>query len=140
MPKDASRLARALAGSETGIGEPPLFVGFAFASGTATSGDKLLELAKSALSRTSLEQPLVALPDLSEMIMKAAASEVDAGAIASGQDAAVSVDALPDRSYRARVTGKGTLARRRERDSRINVFDVELVLLDKDPELKPGSE
>jgi HlyD family secretion protein len=83
-------------------------------------------------------QPLVALPDLSEMVMKAASSEVDASAIASGQEAIVSVDAFPDKTYRARVTSKGTLAHRRDRDSKINVFDVELVLLDTDPELRPG--
>ena len=83
-------------------------------------------------------QPIVALPDLSEMIVKGAASEVDASAIASGQEAIVSVDAFPDKSYRARVTSKGTLAHRRDRDSKINVFDVELILLDTDPELRPG--
>jgi len=83
-------------------------------------------------------QPLVALPDLSEMVMRGVASEVDASGIENGKEAIVTVDAFPDRSYRARVTRKGTLAHRRDRDSKINVFDVELLLLDTDPELKPG--
>jgi HlyD family secretion protein len=83
-------------------------------------------------------QPLVALPDLSQMVVKTTASEVDASAIAPGQEAIVAVDAFPDRTYRGRVTRKGTLAHRRDSDSKINVFDVDLVLLDADPELKPG--
>ncbi len=83
-------------------------------------------------------QPLVAVPDLSEMIVKATVSEVDASAVEPEQEAIVTVDAFADTTYRAKVVRKGTLARRKEPNSKINVFDVELAILDVDPKLKPG--
>ena len=83
-------------------------------------------------------QGLVNLPDLSEMVLKAAASEVDASLIDSGQPVIVRVDAFPDKTYRGVVTKKGTLARKKEPGSKINVFDVEVAILDQDPALKPG--
>ena len=83
-------------------------------------------------------QPLINLPDLSEMIVKATASEVDASVVEPELEAIVSVDAFPGKTYRAQVVRKGTLARRKDQNSKINVFDVELAILDADPELKPG--
>lgn len=83
-------------------------------------------------------QGLVNLPDLSEMIVKATVSEVDASAVDSGLTAKVSLDALPDVQYQGLVTEKSTLARRKEPGSKINVFDVEIDILQKDDKLKPG--
>ena len=83
-------------------------------------------------------QQLVTLPDLSEMMVKATASEVDASAVANDQEGIISVDAFPEKTYRGKVTRKGALAHRKDPNSKINVFDVELAILDADPELKPG--
>lgn len=83
-------------------------------------------------------QGLVNLPDLSEMIVKATASEVDASAIDSGQEVIVKLDAFPDKEYAGVVYKKGTLAHKKEPNSKINVFDIEISILDKDDELKPG--
>ncbi len=83
-------------------------------------------------------QPLVTLPDLTEMIVKATVSEVDASVVAPEQEAIVTVDAFPGKTYRAKVVRKGTLARRKDPNSKINVFDVEMTILDTDPELRPG--
>jgi len=83
-------------------------------------------------------QGLVNLPDLSEMIVKATVSEVDAAKVDSGQPVIVSLDAFPGMTYRGQVRKKGTLARRKEPGSKINVFDVEIDILDKDDDLKPG--
>lgn len=83
-------------------------------------------------------QGLINLPDLSEMIVKATASEVDASAIDSGQEVIVRLDAFPDVNYSGVVYKKGTLAHRKEPGSRINVFDVDIAILDKDESLKPG--
>jgi HlyD family secretion protein len=41
-------------------------------------------------------------------------------------------------TYQGLVAKKGTLARRKEPGSKINVFDVEIDILDKDEKLKPG--
>jgi len=83
-------------------------------------------------------QGLINLPDLTEMVVKATASEVDASQIDSGQVVMVRLDAHPDTSYQGVVSKKGTLARRKEPGSKINVFDVEIDVLEKDEKLKPG--
>lgn len=83
-------------------------------------------------------QGLINLPDLSEMVVRATASEVDASQIDSGQAVIVRLDAHPDTSYQGEVYKKGTLARRKEPGSKINVFDVEVEILEKDEKLKPG--
>jgi HlyD family secretion protein len=83
-------------------------------------------------------QGLVNLPDLGEMVVNAAVSEVDASAIDSGQTAIVRLDAFPDKRYKGIVNKKGTLARRKEPGSKINVFDVEVLILDHDEQVKPG--
>lgn len=83
-------------------------------------------------------QGLINLPDLSEMIVEAAVSEVDASKVDSGQTAMVMLDAFPDRQYRGEVIKKGTLARRKEPGSKINVFDVEILIRDHDESVKPG--
>ena len=81
---------------------------------------------------------LVKLPDLSEMIVNTAVSEVDANKVDSAQEVVVVLDALPDKEYSGVVAKKGTLARKKEHGSKINVFDVEVAILDHDDNLKPG--
>jgi len=81
---------------------------------------------------------LVKLPDLTEMIVNTAVSEVDANKVDSGQEVIVVLDAFPDKDYRGEVIKKSTLARKKEYNSKINVFDVEVAILDHDENLKPG--
>lgn len=83
-------------------------------------------------------QGLINLPDLSEMIVKATVSEVDASKVDSGQQVIVSLDAVPDKTYRGEVIKKSTLARRKDQSSKINVFDVEVAMKEKDDQVKPG--
>jgi len=83
-------------------------------------------------------QGLVNLPDLSEMIVKATVSEVDAAKVDSGLPVVVSADAFPDKRYRGIVSKKGTLAHRKDPGSKINVFDLEVDVYDQDDDLKPG--
>jgi len=83
-------------------------------------------------------QGLINIPDLSEMVVKAAVSEVDAAKVDSGQDVDVVLDAFPDTKYEGNVISKGTLARRKEPGSKINVFDVEISIISKDKQIKPG--
>ena len=83
-------------------------------------------------------QGLINLPDLSEMIVETTVSEVDANKVDTGQEVEVILDAFPDRRYRGVVTKKSTLARKKDYNSRINVFDVEVSILDSDERLKPG--
>ncbi len=83
-------------------------------------------------------QGLVKLPDLSEMSVETAVSEVDAYKVDSGQLVEVRLDAMPEKIYKGMVIKKGTLARKKEFGSNINVFDVEVAILDSDADLKPG--
>jgi len=83
-------------------------------------------------------QGLVNLPDLSEMVVNATVSEVDASKVDSGQTVIVTLDAFPDVEYDGFVSKKGTLARRKEQGSKINVFDVEVAILSDDDQIKPG--
>lgn len=83
-------------------------------------------------------QGLINLPDLSEMIVKATVSEVDASQVELDQEAIVSLDAFPDVKFKGTVKQKGTLARRKDQSTKINVFDVEIGILEKDERLKPG--
>ncbi len=83
-------------------------------------------------------QGLINLPDLSEMMVKATVSEVDAGTVEPGQEALIRLDAIPDTTFRAKVEKKGTLARRKEDGSQVNVFDLEVAVLDRDERIKPG--
>jgi multidrug efflux pump subunit AcrA (membrane-fusion protein) len=83
-------------------------------------------------------QGLINLPDLSEMIVKATVSEVDAAKIDTGLTAEIRLDALPGQVYGGRVIQKSTLARRKDPNSKINVFDLVLSVSDKDDQLKPG--
>jgi len=81
---------------------------------------------------------LVKLPDLSEMIVKTSVSEVDANKVDSGQEVIVIADAFPEKEYDGMVANKGTLARKKDHNSEINVFDVEVTILNHDEDLKPG--
>ncbi|MDF1544234.1 MAG: efflux RND transporter periplasmic adaptor subunit [bacterium] len=83
-------------------------------------------------------QGLVNLPDLSEMMVKTSVSEVDANKVDSGQAVEVVLDAFPNVIYTGEVRKKGTLARKKEPNSKINVFDVEVTILEDDDKLKPG--
>jgi len=78
------------------------------------------------------------LPDLSEMMVETTVSEVDASKVDTGQQVEVTLDAIPDIRYKGVVSKKSTLARKKDYNSRINVFDVEVSIKDGDERLKPG--
>ena len=83
-------------------------------------------------------QGIVNLPDLTEMIVKATVSEVDASKVDSGQNVLITLDAIPGQVFNGIVSKKGTLARRKDPSSKINVFDVEIAFQDESELLKPG--
>lgn len=83
-------------------------------------------------------QGLINLPDLSEMIIRTTVSEIDASKVNLDQTVSIIIDAFPDHAYKGKIIKKGTLARKKEYNSKINVFDVEVGILDGDDKLKPG--
>ena len=82
--------------------------------------------------------PMVGLPDLSLMQAKVEVNEVDIAKIDTLQKARIRMDAYPDTSFAAEVQDVATLARNKERDSKIKVFDVTVVLTENDTTLMPG--
>ncbi|MDD4052675.1 MAG: efflux RND transporter periplasmic adaptor subunit, partial [candidate division Zixibacteria bacterium] len=83
-------------------------------------------------------QGLINLPDLSTMIVETTVSEVDISKIKKGQRSTIQLDAIPGPVFTGEVTDVGTLARPKERGSKINVFDIEIQLDTADTRLKPG--
>ena len=82
--------------------------------------------------------PLIGLPDLSTMQAKAQINEVDIAKIDTAQAAKISLDAYPDSSYKATVVDISSLARSKEKNSKVKVFDVIVLLSDNNPKLMPG--
>lgn len=84
-------------------------------------------------------QKIAEIPDLREMAAEVFALEADAGALAPGQRARVTVEAHPERPFPARVARVGTLAQRRLRSSPVQYFAVDLAFEATDPALmRPG--
>jgi RND family efflux transporter MFP subunit len=80
---------------------------------------------------------LVSIPDLSVMLVKAQVNEVDISRVELGQRAVITLDALPGPTFYGTVTNIATLAHRDE-GSDVKVFDVEIIIDENDPRLKPG--
>ena len=84
-------------------------------------------------------QRLASLPLLDEMEVEAFVLEADAGGLAVGLPATVTLEADPDTVYRATIKEVDSLAKPRIRDVPINYFSVTLSLERTDPgKMKPG--
>ncbi len=83
-------------------------------------------------------QGLIDLPDLTTMIVETSVSEVDVSKVQKGQTCQIRLDAIPGPLFTGHITDISTLARAKERGSRINVFDVEVLIDSTDTRLKPG--
>lgn len=83
---------------------------------------------------------IVELPDLSSVHLEARLDESDRGRLAPGQDAVVTVEAVPGREFKARIDRISLLARVDFSSGwpPLKNFDLGLVLLDGDPAIRPG--
>ena len=82
-------------------------------------------------------QEIIQLPDLARMLVRTRVNEVDINRIEVGQTAEVTVDALPDQTFRGRITHVATLAKR-ERRSEVKYFDVDIEIDERETDLRPG--
>ncbi len=82
-------------------------------------------------------QPLVTIPDLAEMKVKTKVNEVDISRVHRDQPVIITLDALPGPIFNGKVHTIAALARR-EGDSEVKVFDVEVLIDGTHEELKPG--
>jgi RND family efflux transporter MFP subunit len=82
-------------------------------------------------------QPLISIPDLSQMKVRTKVNEVDISRVHLNQPVVISLDALPGPLFNGKVSTIAALARR-EGDSEVKVFDVEVLVDGAHKELKPG--
>lgn len=108
--------------------------------------DGMIEYSTRGRSRTKIAigdefwpgEPIIGLPDLSKMKAAITVNERDVKKIAPGQSAIVRLDAFPQRAFKGVVSTISKMCHAKEKDSQIKVFDVEILLDDNDPVLKPG--
>ena len=82
--------------------------------------------------------PMISLPDLSLMKAEVPVNEVDIAKIDTMQEAYIRMDAFPDKSFKGHVIEVATLARDKERGSKVKVFDVVVAIDENSTELMPG--
>ena len=83
-------------------------------------------------------QAMIGLPDLSRMQVKVQVNEMDISKIKLEQSVVVTLDAYPDTTFAGHVTEVATLARTKDRESRVKVFDTLAHLDGSDEKLMPG--
>lgn len=82
--------------------------------------------------------PIIGLPDLSSMRANLEINEVDISKIKLGQRSIVRLDAFPDVEFHGKINDVATLARLKNRDSKVKIFDVVVLLDGSDEKLMPG--
>ncbi len=81
---------------------------------------------------------LALVPDLSLIKVTSTINETDIGKVKPGQKVIVRMEAFPDKPFEGRVSDIGKLSYNKEEESKVKVFDLEIVLDFSDPVLKPG--
>lgn len=82
-------------------------------------------------------KPLLTIADLSRLLVKVDLNQIDVARVKLGQAVRVHVDALPDKSYSAKVTRIAPASLRRPGKD-VDVFPIEALLTDADGRIKPG--
>ncbi|KPK66944.1 hypothetical protein AMJ82_11600, partial [candidate division TA06 bacterium SM23_40] len=83
-------------------------------------------------------QKLIEIPDLSVMLLKTHVNEVDISKVVKGQEVEIRLDAFDEPTFHGIVTEIASLARKKEQESDVKVFDVTVGIDHSDPKLKPG--
>ncbi|MDK9700669.1 MAG: efflux RND transporter periplasmic adaptor subunit [bacterium] len=81
---------------------------------------------------------LLEIPDLSSMEAKIEVNEVEVARITKGAPAKIVLDAFPDPAYTGKVKEISVLARRKENDENVKVFDVVVSIDSASSMMKPG--
>ncbi len=83
-------------------------------------------------------QKIALVPDLTEMKVKSTINEADIGKVSTGQRVMARLEAFPEMAFEGRIAEIGKLSYNKEWESIVKIFDLEIVLNDADPVLKPG--
>ena len=81
---------------------------------------------------------IIGLPDLNQMKILTTVGETDIDKVQVGMRTSVRLDAFPKVAFGGSITSISRISRRKDRESRIKVFDVEVLLDTTDPILRPG--
>jgi multidrug resistance efflux pump len=82
--------------------------------------------------------PIIDLPDMSQLKTEVKINEVDISKIKPGLRVEIKSDAYSDTSYTGTVTHVANLAQPKDRNGKIKIFPVEIVLDGEDNKLLPG--
>jgi len=82
--------------------------------------------------------PIVGLPDLSRMKALTTVNETDIEKIKIGQKVAVKLDAFPKFIFKGEITEIGRVSRRKSKNDKNKVFDVEVMLNESNDLQRPG--
>jgi HlyD family secretion protein len=84
-------------------------------------------------------EPIIGLPDLSQMKAAIMVNETDIEKIELGQPASVRLDAFPQEAFPGKIVTISRMCRYKDRDNQdIKVFDVEVLLEETNIILRPG--
>jgi HlyD family secretion protein len=81
---------------------------------------------------------LISLPDLSELKVKTEINEVDISKLKINQQVEIRLDAFADTVLNGKVIFLATLAKQKDRNSKIKVFPVEILVKGTSKKLMPG--
>jgi RND family efflux transporter MFP subunit len=88
-------------------------------------------------------QPLMYLPDITSMQVETEVNEMDVEKVKVGQPVSITLDAVPDVSFKGKVAKIGSLAEHKVskvsgKRTGVKVFEVLVDVVDADPRLRPG--
>ena len=100
-------------------------------------GIKKGEVVTPGVQQTFEGRPLLTVGDLSTLLVRCNLNQIDIARIKLGQKAQLTFDAIPNRTFEARVT-KIAPAAVKEKDEDVEMFPVEATLTDANKAIKPG--
>jgi len=88
-------------------------------------------------------QPLMYLPDITTMQVETEINEMDVEKLKVGQPVSITLDAVPDASFKGKISTIGNLAQHKVskvsgKRTGVKVFDVTIDVTEPDPRLRPG--
>ncbi|MCI0748670.1 MAG: efflux RND transporter periplasmic adaptor subunit, partial [Verrucomicrobia subdivision 3 bacterium] len=110
---------------------------YASSSGFGDRGQMLIEEGAQVRQR----QEIIKLPDVSQMIVEIRVHESHVLQIRPGLDAYVTVDSIPDRRFKAKVTKVAVLPNSQDRwmNPNLKVYSTDVLIEEELPDLKPGA-
>lgn len=100
-------------------------------------GIKQGEVVTPGVQQTFEGRPLLTIGDLSTLIVRSELNQIDIAKISKDQKVSLTFDALPGKTYEARVT-KTAPAAIKPKGKEVEVFPVEATLVEADETIKPG--